>query len=157
MVGDIIFVEGDGIVSWLIKKVTKGNFSHVAFFLDDYNIIEAEWNTKCRIIDIRETDYLEKNHAIIHAPLNNEQLNMLHVIIYQFLGKKYDFKLILKLLIKYIFNITFKNDNPNEVICSELVGHLLISLGVLGYSDFDVTLTSPSELYNRLLAKFGGE
>ena len=157
MIGDVIFVEGNGIVSYLIKKVTKGKFSHVAFYISDTLILEAEWNTRCRIIDINETDYLQKNHSIIHVPLTDHQKNMLHVVIYQFLGKRYDFRLIFKLLLKYIFNITLKKDSPNEVICSELIGHLLISLCVIDYSEFDVTVASPSELYDRLYDKFGGD
>lgn len=154
MVGDIIFVEGTGIVSWLIKKVTGGKWSHVAMFVNDDYLVETEWNTRGRLININDTDYLTKNHEIIHIELTKEQQDLLNVAIYPFLGAKYDYLLIFKLFIKHVLKIGFKRNTPQEVVCSELVAHILLILGVFGYNEFGVTNYSPNELYRYLKEKY---
>lgn len=154
MVGDVIFVEGTGIVSKIIQKVTGGKWSHVAIFITDTLILEAEWNTKCRIIDIRETGYLSKNHEIIHIPLKPKQLELLNVAIYPFLGARYDYWLIIKLFFSYIIGYKLRKSLPKKVVCSELVAHILLILGEFSYDDFGISTYSPIELYNLLKNKY---
>lgn len=156
MTGDILFVEGTGLVSKLIKWVTGGNWSHTALFLDDETLIETEWNTKCRIIKIQDTDYLTKNHEIIHVPFDKEDRELLNVAIYPFLGAKYDYWLLVKLFFKHVFKIGFKKNSPQKVVCSELVAHILLILGHFDYNEFGIANTSPNELYKILKCKYGG-
>ena len=157
MVGDVIFVEGTGLVSKMIKWVTGGKWSHVAMFVTDDTLIETEWNTKCRLINIHDTDYLTKNHEIIHVPMDNKDLEMLNLAIYPFLGSKYDYWLLVKLFFKYIFKFKVRNNSPQKVVCSELVAHILLILGHFNLYDFGLANTSPSELYNILKCAYGGE
>ena len=155
MTGDVLFVEGTGPISWLIKKVTNGKWSHVALFIDEETLIETEWNTKCRLININDTDYLTKKHEIIHVPFDDKDKELLNVAIYPFLGAKYDYLLLVKLFFKYILKIGFKRNTPQKVVCSELVAHVLLILGFFNYNEFGVTSASPNELYNILVNKFG--
>lgn len=153
MVGDVIFVKGTGLVSRMIRFVTKGKWSHCAIFLNEDTILETEWSTKCRIININDTDYLEKEHEIVNVQLNEEQENLLKVISYMSLGKKYDFWLIFKLFIKSVFGLKVNKNSYEKLVCSELVGYVLLSLGIFTYNETHVANTSPEELYHILKEK----
>lgn len=155
MIGDVIFVKGTGLVSRMIRFVTGGEWSHCAIFLDDNTLLETEWSTKCRIINIEDTDYLEKEHEVISIPLTQEQKELLQVVTYMTLGKKYDFWLILKLLIKCLFRTKIKKNSYETLVCSELVGYVLLSLGIFTYDEVHIANTSPSELYDILKEKVG--
>ena len=153
MVGDVLFVKGTGLVSRMIRFVTGGEWSHCAIFLDDNTLLETEWSTKCRIINIEDTDYLEKEHKIVRVPLTEDQKDLLQVVTYMSLGKKYDFWLIFKLFIKCLFGFKVKKNSYETLVCSELVGYVLLSLGVFTYDEAHIANTSPSELYNILKDK----
>lgn len=152
---DILFVKGTGLVSKMIRFVTCGKWSHCAIFLDDNTLLETEWSTKCRIINIEDTDYLEKEHEVISVPLTQEQKELLQVVTYMTLGKKYDFWLIFKLLIKCLFRTKIKKNSYETLVCSELVGYVLLSLGIFTYDEAHIANTSPSELYNILKERVG--
>ena len=152
-VGDIIFVEGTGLVSKLIKWVSGGKWSHCAMFLDNNTLIETEWSTKCRIINIEDTDYLQKNHEVISCPLTQAQQELLQVLVFPLLGKKYDFWLIFKLLIHFIFKTKIDKHSAETLVCSELVAYVLLSLGIFTYDETYVANTSPTELYEILKGK----
>ena len=153
-VGDIIFVEGTGPVSRLIKLVSGGKWSHCAMYLDENTLIETEWSTKCRIIDIENTDYLTKSHEIISIPLTIAQQELLQVLVFPLLGRKYDFWLIFKMLIHFIFKTKIKKHSAEYLVCSELVGYILLSLGIFNYDEANVANTSPTELHDILKNKF---
>lgn len=152
--GDILFVEGSNWnpLSILIKWVSGGKYSHVAIGIEDDLILETEYTIKARVIDVKKTKYLTKRkHEIIHVDFNEEQKRDLPLVILQFLGKKYDFGLIIKMFLKYVFRIPVWNKDDDAYICSELVAELLLDLGVI---DNEKTVNmSPSELYNYLKNK----
>lgn len=153
MVGDVLFVKGTGLVSKMIQWVTGGKWSHCAIFLDENTLLETEWSTKCRIINIEDTDYLTKEHEVIPIKLTKDQEELLKVVTYMTLGKKYDFWMIFKLFLKSIFGWKVKKHSYDTLVCSELVGYVLLSLGVFTYDEAHIANTSPSELYNILKAK----
>lgn len=150
---EIIFIKGNGLVSKAIQLVTRGKWSHVAIFLDESTLFETEWSTKCRLIDINDTDYLEKEHEIISVPINENQKNLLQIITYMSLGKKYDFKLIVKLFFKALLGYKIKSNSSETLVCSELVGYVLLSLGIFTYKEASIANTSPQELYEILKSK----
>lgn len=153
MVGDVIFVKGTGPVSRLIQRVTGGKWSHCAIFLDNNILLETEWTTKCRLISVDETDYLTKEHDIIHVELTEEQLRLLQVVTYMSLGKKYDYWLIVKLFFKSILGWKIDKYSTESLVCSELIGYVLLSLGVFTYGEAFIANTSPTELYDILSKK----
>ena len=148
--GDIIFVEGSkwNPISWMIKLVSGGKYSHVAICIDNDLLLEAEYTIKCHVINVHKTKYLKRNHDIIHVDLTKEQIDELDTAILQFLGKKYDIGLIIKMFLKYVLHIPIHNKNDDDYVCSELVAELLLYLGAI--DNQNAVNMSPVELHEYL-------
>ena len=149
--GDVLFVEGSNWnpISIFIKWLSGGKFSHVAIGIGNDLILETEYTIKSRVIDIDKTKYLTKRkHEIVHIDFTDGQKQMLPIAVLQFMNKKYDFGLILKMFLKYVFHIPIWNKNDDSYVCSELVAELLLYLGVI--TDESTVNMSPSELYKYL-------
>ena len=150
--GDVLFVEGSkwNPISWMIKKISGGKYSHVAIAIADDLILETEYTIKARVIDVNKTKYLSKRkHSVVHIELNEEQKRDLGILILQYIGKKYDFGLIIKMFLKYVLHIPIWNKDDDEYVCSELVAELLLDLDVID-NELAVNM-SPSELYDYLV------
>lgn len=149
--GDVLFVEGSNWnpISIFIKWLSGGKFSHVAICVQDNLILETEYTIKARVIDISKTNYLTKRkHEIVHVEFTEEQKDKLPIVAMQFINKDYDFGLILKMFLKYVFHIPIWNKDDDEYVCSELVAELLLDLGAI--DNEKAVNMSPSELYNYL-------
>jgi hypothetical protein len=147
--GDIVFVNGRTPISWLIRVIDGGPYSHVAVAVSDTHIIEAKYLTKVRISYM---DY--EDIEIIDLGLNDKQRDQIVHSSIRLVGRWYDYLQI----VWYFFDKLFKLDSKgiwnskNNLICSELVDYLLYEIGYISNDIFlgDVT---PSELYNFLKCK----
>jgi hypothetical protein len=135
--GDILFVRGEGIVSNLVRMFDKGEFSHVCLAVSNTHILEAQYNSYSRIIPIYFDDY-----EIIDLGLDNQKTRLLEVAI-NLTGKKYDYFHALA----YLFNL--KYNNPNTLICTEVIAQILFQLGLIDSLKFYENL-KPNELYRKL-------
>jgi Permuted papain-like amidase enzyme, YaeF/YiiX, C92 family len=134
--GDILFVRGHSPLSRVIRLFDKGEFSHVAIALSDTHILEAQYYTKTRITPIYFDDY-----EVISLDLPEHELLKISI---QLVGKWYDYLQIVGYMVER------KTNNPNQLICSELVASVLYSLGEV--EDYEeVKDLTPNELYQYLL------
>lgn len=151
--GNIIFVQGKGIVSRIIRYFDKGDYSHVAIAVDYDYVIEADVDTK---VSARFFDP-NKYSKITVIDLGLDESKSMHVINEALLlvGTKYDYLQLVWYGLRKLFNIKGKNklNNPRNVICSELVFIVLSKAGILDelgidykyYEGIDLT---PNELYD---------
>jgi hypothetical protein len=139
--GDIVFVRGNSLISWLIKLFDHGQFSHVAIAVSDNEVLEAEYNTKTRITSFYFTDY-----EIVDLGLSDEQRKRVEEIASKLIGYDYDFLEIVTIFIRNVFDRKFKIYNsPKNYICSELVEIVLSDIGVIP-KDKDLRNITPNEL-----------
>lgn len=128
--GNLIFCQGNGFVSKLIRFIDKGEFSHVAIVYDSDSVIEAEYDTRA-VHRIFNPDKYNKI-AIADFGLTERQTDAVMYEAQFLLGKRYDYLQLLGYIIKRIFRLEGNRlNNPNNLICSELVFIVLDKSGVL--------------------------
>jgi hypothetical protein len=133
--GDILFVRGDSLLSSAIRLFDKGEFTHVAVAVSETHILEAQYFTKTRITPIYFEDY-----EIVRLDLPEHELLKISI---QLVGKWYDYLQIVG------YMLDKKTNNPNQLICSEVVATVLYQLGEI--EDYNkVKDLTPNELYQYL-------
>lgn len=144
--GDIIFINGDSVVSKIIKFFTKSKFSHVgiAFWLEDrLMMVEAQTGTLRRIINF-SSFYNYADITVVSSPKSwNEvsgkalsKVGKAHYSTIEAIGVGCrEFMLI-------NFNIDLKVIDVRGEICSEFVAKTY---------DLDEVMISPQKLYENLL------
>ncbi|AYP68605.1 hypothetical protein EalM132_00093 [Exiguobacterium phage vB_EalM-132] len=143
--GDILFIKGKGLISSAIRLVDGGEYTHVAIALTENTILEAQYFTRSRII---KNPY--KEYDIIRLDLSGHDKCDILKLSVSLSGKWYDYKQIIGHLIKKPLN------NPNNMICSELVGVLLYHLGYEKEMSLEhMASLTPHTLHQYLIAKGG--
>lgn len=159
--GDALLVEGKQRFSKAIKYLTQSNWSHVALYVGDGRLIEADLEFGVRELSLEE---YSEFHTRICRPKNltQEDLNKLINFTRSKIGGKYDIQLVTDLL-KIVINPKSKMRNvlqhlgssdPTEVICSSLIADAFHSINypILpiaqeqgGYHKINPTLVTPSD------------
>jgi hypothetical protein len=151
--GDIVFVQSKGLISKLIRFFDKGKYSHCSIAVSDSRVIEANYDTR---VAVRP---LEKNRCniieVVDLGLKPEQRRSIYNESMKYVGKRYDYVQILWYVLRKVFHLKGRNkfNNPNHMICSELVFLVLDEIGALkdlGIKesiDRGIDLT-PNELYD---------
>ena len=128
--GDLLLVEGNQRFSNYIKFITKSNWSHVAIYIGDGKLLEADIQNGVQIIELSSYSHL---HTRICRPKSLSDKDIDRVINYLEgrNGIQYDMKLIFDLL-KYILYppipdklkrrfMELGSKETNKVICSSLI------------------------------------
>jgi uncharacterized protein YycO len=148
--GDIIFVGGNDLIDEIIRFFDHGDYNHVAMFVSDTEILEAQYNTKVHVVD-NFYDGPDYKTIVIPMNLDDEQKGKLEKLKDQYIGEGYDYGDIFIKFLRLEFGINLERfENPNEQICSELVGRLLVGLGLADESVVDM---APNELFRYLKNK----
>ena len=156
---NLIFFEGNSIVSKLIKWFTRSSFSHVGFFLYDKYLIEAWANTRSFFNSIfgifgacwqlTTFDYHEKGskYAILSEKVK-KSIYLNYLLLLEFIAKArlpYDFKELLKFLTRR------KEELSNgKFICSSGVSFILSFLKI--FPEIPYYRQSPQDVYEIALA-----
>lgn len=155
--GDIIFVKGKGLLSKLVSFIDgKSDFSHCAIAISNHQVVEANYDTKVAIRHFDETRY----SRIEVIPIRASRVEREEIVdtALSYVGRRYDYTQIFGYLFNYIIKKKKKNrfNNPNNLICSELVFLVLEEIGVL--SDLNIEDTAffggdltPSQLYDLVM------
>lgn len=126
--GDIVFIRGRSPISPIIRYFDKGKFTHVGIMLDDgIHILDARLigGVKPRHFDF--TDY-----EVVRIPGVNIDAAK------RYIGLGYD----LLQFVWYGFRFGKVWNNPNKMICSELVA--------IALRRDDLRNMAPNELYEKL-------
>jgi hypothetical protein len=143
--GDIVFVRGNSPLSYLIKYLDKGEFSHVAIAVSDNEILEAQYFTRSRI-----TPFYFKDYEIIDLGLSYSHRNKVKELSKSLEGKIYDYFQVFLYFIRAVFYKELKiYHSPNYILCSELADIILTNIGIIPKDKFLGNVT-PNELYNYL-------
>lgn len=131
MIGDIVFMQGKSIVSKTIRLFDRGQYSHVAIAVTSEKVIEADVYKRVSISQIKISKY-SKIECVSLDMSYGQRINIAHKA-QEYLGVKYDYKQLLWYGLRKIFRLKGKNrlNNPNNLICSELVFIVLNELGIL--------------------------
>lgn len=125
---NLLFYKGDGLISRVIQKVTKSEYSHVALVLDDFHLLETDWKYP---VSIRHIMYVKSDYDVYEFDFNitPEQEIVLLRFIYNELNRKYDWKF----LITRWFNIMFKSkvkDDHLSYTCDDLIYEAFLQIGI---------------------------
>jgi hypothetical protein len=147
--GDIVFVRGNTLISRLIRFFDKGEFTHVAIAVSDTHVVEAQRFTPVRIAPMMTFE----DYELVSLDLTEEQRDKLIKLAFQATGQLYDYVQAFSYVFRRFLRTGVWN-NPNAVICSELVAKLLADVGYLEPSAeiFDYT---PNELWEVLTCRKG--
>ncbi len=151
--GDIVFVQGNGLISKLVRLVDKGTFSHVAIAVSETHIIEATAGSKVDVIPFDKSEY--NIIEVVDLGLTAHQRRMVYSCAMKYVGTRYDYLQLIWYILKKMFRLTGKNrlNNPHNMICSELVyvalneARVLEELGIKDSFRYGKDLT-PNELYD---------
>ena len=137
--GDLVFVTGSSFISKIIKAITKSLYTHVAIVVSDNIILEAD---AFKTVTISELNY--DKYVIVSTGLNLTEKDVLHTAI-KFIGKKYDYLQILKILLNKFLKIALPFLNiKSRYTCVELAVSILQENGI------SITADTPAELYKNL-------
>lgn len=158
--GDIVFVQGKGITSKIVRLVDKGIFSHVAIAVSENNIIEADVGSKVAVVPFDKSEY--NVIEVVDLGLTEHQRRMVYNCSMKYVGTRYDYLQLIWYVLRKMFHLTGENklNNPNNMICSELVyvvlneARVLDDLGIKESFRNGNELT-PNELYD--LVKYVSE
>jgi hypothetical protein len=142
--GDLLFVRGKSFISKMVN-LFDGEFSHCCIALSDKVVLEAQYFTKTRITPIYFDDY-----EVVNLGLTNEQRDKILKLGVNLVGEYYDYGQILGILLQKLFHLKQRKfNNPNHMICSELITYLLLHVGYIQSTDeIDKFLElTPNELY----------
>ena len=138
-----MFVRGSSLLSRIIRLFDKGRYSHVAIAVSETEILEAQYFTRSKVVRNYHLDY-----DIVDLNLSDYQRKEVVRMSKSMVGKWYDYRQILG----YVFRKPW--DNPNNMICSELVAVMLFELYIIrpshNVSLEDFRMMKPNELYRYL-------
>jgi len=144
--GNIIFVRGSSPLSKTIRLFDAGAYSHVAIALSSTHILEAQYYTKSRICPIYFEDY-----DVINLGLSRQQQLEVMRLGISLVGKWYDYRQIGGYIMRQLFGSDIRKfNNPNNLICSEIIAIILEKSGALEGTYGELEDKTPNELYKIL-------
>lgn len=140
-------------MSWIIAKILRTKFSHVAVEVFDGEQIHVYEASIFGIRKIAQSYFKNENRVIFSKTLRVEREKIDSVITFceNFLGAPYGFLA----LIGIFFRLTFKVktsigvDGKKSAVCSELVARVLVLAGVLKFK-IKLDFVDPKMLYSMI-------
>lgn len=129
--GDIVFAQGNGVISKLVRFVDKGTFSHVAIAVSETHIIEADAGSKVAVVPLDKSEY--NIIEVVDLGLTSHQRRMVYNCAMKYVGTRYDYLQLVWYVLRKVLHLTGENklNNPHNMICSELVYVVLNEARVL--------------------------
>jgi hypothetical protein len=151
--GDIVFVQGKGIIADITRFFDKGKFSHCAIAISDSKVIEADIDTRVAVRPFVREDYVIVES--IDLGFTSQQRMDVYNSALKHVGRRYDYIQLIWYALRKWLRLKGHNrlNNPRYVICSELVFIILDETGILdelGIKEtaFRGTDLTPNELYD---------
>jgi len=147
---NIVFHKGRTPISRIIKKLTKEPYSHCAFVISDFHLLQLDYKSPTVI---KHLEYPRRNYDTYEliTPLTNEEKERVINFIIARINTSYDFQFIFSRMFNILLRTPIIN-SKNKYNCDELVRDALRSVGINLIED-DSNL-SPGELAkSKLLRK----
>lgn len=127
-VGDLVMYKPKGLLGWIISKISKSDYSHVAVVLGNNTIFEANKFIKSRIVKL---DYDKEIHHIYRlSDLTKWKKQKIISKAHKYIGVKYDYLQVIGLFFRLVFNKHDTFNNLNKFICSEVIDKIYIEAGI---------------------------
>jgi uncharacterized protein YycO len=146
--GDVIFYKPSGLIGWVISKITKSPYSHVAIAVDSDTILESNRFITTRLANI------EKGKKVYHVYRLNgvTEIQQRDIVEHSMttLGTKYDYLQILGLFFRYVFRLNYLSFNQhNKFICSENIDYAFLMSNIPRRDLQNLLDISPQELFEK--------
>jgi hypothetical protein len=129
MIGDVIFVRTSSPMSWIIRKISDSEYSHVCISVSNDNdyVIEADVFQRIKVIRNR---YRETK--TVQISMSEEERIRLLLFLLTYAEKPYDYKQIFGFLFRLLGLSRQENlwNSRNRIICSELIDLGYLSIGI---------------------------
>lgn len=125
---NIVFYKGNSITGKLIRKFTKGKYSHCAIALDSIHLVQLDWLNP---VSIKHLDYRISDYDVYHLTftLTDEEKEKIKEYIIERLSTTYDWKYIGSRFFNVLFGTKIYN-SKNHYNCDELIIEAFRSIGV---------------------------
>lgn len=134
---DLIFYKGNNVLGRLIRWITNSPYSHVAMYLGDNHIVEANYFNTLRVKHLK---YKRHQYDVYRVKdLNNEHYCKIDEYIKIHVNSKYDYRELLRIL----FPFMRIKDNLSKLICSEFIYDCFNYAGICL---LDNDITTPNDL-----------
>ncbi|WP_088186031.1 hypothetical protein [Desulfosporosinus sp. FKA] len=151
LVGDIILVHGDSLISKMISGVENSKYTHTAGLVRTNELIESNWNG----VQWQALDYYSGNADVFRCPmLTNEKRLLIPDLAIKELHNPYDYELLGVQLFRYWLHVKLPYSEGKKRECSTLWSRI--------YKELEIDLCpgvefpSPKDLGNsELLYKVG--
>lgn len=146
--GDLIFVHGTDWISQCIERFTKSKYSHVAIYIGDGQVMEAQGN---RTVGTRSLSYYVGLYDVFRVPLTHEQLEAGLAWLNNEKGIEYDYWDIFVLFMRCVFNLQIPWHECHRLLCSRLMRDFLFYCN-LPIPDANMT---PEEVFEWVIQHYG--
>lgn len=146
--GDLIFVYGTDWISRCIEYFTKSKYSHVAIYIGNEMVFEAQGFRKT---GTRSLSYYAGEYDVFRLPMTNEQLQSGLEWLSNEKGIEYDYWDIFVLLMRCAFNLQIPWHECHRLICSRLMRDFLFHCN-LPIPDENMT---PEDIYEWVIQNYG--
>lgn len=151
-IGDLILVKGTGLISKAIEDIEHSQYSHVAIYVGNNQLIEAEGFEKTGYVSIDK--YKGQADVYKHVYLTEfDKRNLLKYLKEQ-VGTKYDYLLLLWEFLRYVKHIALPYKEYHSHICSTLANDAYQDIKV--FLCPGIILPSPADIAeSKMLIKIG--
>lgn len=143
--GDVLFYRGTSFISKAIAWVENSPYTHVALYIGDNQLIEANSGIKSRIRDIEPSEDFE-----VHSfkDITDDQRDRLVKAARHLVGYKYDYAQIVRDFIRIEFHTYLSFiQTKNAYICSDIIDVPAYIAGIKRHNFCPVGDITPSELF----------
>lgn len=157
--GDILLFKGTQsedkfvrIFEWLVKRVTKSDYCHVAILLDPQDNLVAQALPKGFSVSYYNdlmNKYIKNGKVDVYRckqKLTSEQIELLKDTCIGWEGRDYDWFDIVEIAIAYIFKEKIVFRSSNALICSEAVDIAFNIIGVDLTPNTDSDMVTPGDI-----------
>ena len=150
--GSILFIRSHEVISSAIRRVLHCQYSHVAIYMGDGKVIEADWKGVIRNPYSRYVNNPDYTVEILNPGLTDEQMDIFLRFVTSKIGDGYDYSLFLGNFLSRIFHRSRRVmglwNVENNWICTELVSSGMEEAGILFI--FPTSQVTPEDLEIKL-------
>jgi uncharacterized protein YycO len=144
--GDIVLEKGTGPISRIIRWFTDSEYSHAAIVVDANILVESHLFSGVSIITMEEID---EEYTVMEPkiPLSEKEKETMRKALYGMIGTPYDLFQIFGYLFSSLFQGKNMMNNPNFMVCSEVIDMAYHSIGDDILPNMFLGDAKPSDLY----------